>query len=269
MFRGRVAKALFPALLFLVLPLSARVVRIEMSSRSDVLNGRSFGNAGSYERIAGRVYFSVATLNPHNQRIVDLRRAVNLKNGEVEFSSDFVAIRPKDAHKANGSMILEVPNRGQGRITGLVDGGDWDIANDAGDEWLLRNGFTVVTLGWQWDATGENALRLFAPIAKEKGKSIRGLLRGDYMPWKAMQEIPLGHFFVRNAIGGSEYPVAVPDDAQNVLTVRDSRNAQRSLIPRSEWQFAHTVDGRLVPSDRYLIRTVIVLGSVQDTFEPP
>ncbi len=60
----------------------------------------------------GRVYFSVPLSNPHNERIVDLRNAVNLKNGEVEFSADFVAIRPKDLRKANGSLLLEVPNRG-------------------------------------------------------------------------------------------------------------------------------------------------------------
>jgi hypothetical protein len=239
-------------LLLVAFPLDAKVVRVEIASRNDVLNGKSFGDAGPYERISGRVYFSVPVPNPHNRRIVDLDNAVNLKNGEVEFSSDFVAIRPKDAHKGNGSVILEIPNRGYGRITTLVDGGDWDVAKDAGDAWLLRNGFTVVTLGWQWDATGESALRLLAPIAKENGKTITGLLRGDYMPWKAVPEIPLGHFFIRSAIGGSEYPVAAPDDPRNILTVRDSRNAQRILIPRPEWQFAHTVDGRLVPSDRYI-----------------
>ena len=120
--------------------------------------------------------------NPHNQRIVDLGNAVNLKNGEVEFSADFIAVRPKDAHKGNGSMLLEVPNRGRGRILSLVDGGDWDLAADAGDAWLLRNGFTIVSLGWQWDAAGADALRFFAPVAKENGKTITGLLRGDLMP---------------------------------------------------------------------------------------
>src|SRR5579862_7993760 len=117
-------------LIFLCLPLSARVVRVEISSRNDVLDGKTFGDAGAYERITGRVYFSVPIANPHNARIVDLRNAVNLKNGEVEFSADFIAIRPKDSHKSNGSMILENPNRGYGRIVALVDGGDWDLAKD-------------------------------------------------------------------------------------------------------------------------------------------
>jgi hypothetical protein len=233
------------------LPLNARVLRVETANRTDVLGGKAFGNAGAYERITGRIYFSLAVNNPHNQRIVDLGNAVNLKKGEVEFSADFIAVQPKDAHKGNGSMLLEVPNRGRGRILSLVDGGDWDLAADAGDAWLLRSGFTVVSLGWQWDAAGADALRFSAPLAKENGKPITGLLRGDLMPSKVMAEIPLGHLILGN-IGGSEYPVAAPDDPRNVLTIRDSRNGQRTIIPRSEWQFAQIVDGKLAPSDRHI-----------------
>jgi hypothetical protein len=242
-------------------PLNARVTRVEIASRSDVLNGKAFGDVGAFERITGRVYFSLPVANPRNRRIVDLDKAVNLKDGEVEFSADFIVIRPKDPSKGNGSMLLEVPNRGRGRIIGLVDGGDWDVANDAGDAWLLRSGFTIASLGWQWDAAGQEALRFFAPMAmekgarekgaKENGKTITGLLRGDLMPSKVMQEIPLGHLILGN-IGGTEYPVAAPDDPRNVLTVRNSRDAQRTVISRSEWQFAHTVDGKLTPSDRYI-----------------
>ena len=232
-------------------PLSARVTRVEIVSRADVLDGKSFGDAGAYERITGRVYFSAAAANTHNRNIVDLDKAGNLKDGEVEFSADFIAVRPKDAHKGNGALLLEVPNRGRGRIIALVDGGKWDISEDAGDGWLLRNGFTIVSLGWQWDADGPDALRLYAPIAKENGKAINGSLRGDLMPSKLMDEIPLGHLITGN-IGGTEYPVAAPNDSRNTLTVRDSREAKRKVIPRSEWQFAHTVDGKLVPSDRHI-----------------
>jgi len=235
-------------LLASLLPLDARVTRVEIASRVDALNGQAFGNVGVYERITGRVYFSLPIANAHNRRIVDLDKAVNLKDGEVEFSADFVAIRPKDAANGNGSMILEVPNRGHPRITRLVDGGNWDVSADAGDAWLLRSGFTIVSLGWQWDSAGEDSLHLYAPIAKENGKTITGLLRGDLMLSQAVQEIPLGHLILGN-IGGSEYPVAAPDDSRNVLTVRDSRNAKRVTIPRSQWQFAHTVDGKLTPSD--------------------
>src|SRR4029077_14789551 len=165
--------------------------------------------------------------------------------------ADFVAVRPKDAHKGNGSMLLEVPNRGHSRILSLVDGGDEDLAKDAGDAWFLRKGFTVVSLGWQWDADGADPLKLYAPIAKENGKTITGLLRGDFMLPKAMDEIPLGHYFV-GRIGGVEYPVSAPQDPRNTLTVRDTREGLRTTIPRSDWDFAHVLDGKLVPSNRYI-----------------
>ena len=249
-FRPRVT-ALLVAMAFTAVPLNARVLRVETNTRTDVLGGKEFGNAGGYERITGRAYFSLPVANPHNRRIVDLNNAVNVKNGEVEFSADFIAVRPKDAHKGNGSLLLEVPNRGRGRILSLVDGGDWDLANDAGDAWLLRNGFTIVSLGWQWDAAGADALRFFAPMARENGKTITGLLRGDLMPSAMMPEIPLGHFILGN-IGGTEYPVFAPDDPRNVLSVRDSRAGPRTVVPRSEWQFAHTVDSKLTSSDRHI-----------------
>lgn len=244
----------FSLLLLLVCTASllhARVLRVEVSSRSDVLRGQSFSDAGAYERITGRVFFAVPVSNPHNRNIVDLENAVNLKNGEVEFSSDFVALRPRDSARSNGSMLLEVPNRGRGRLVSLVDGGDWDVTKDAGDAWLLRHGYSIVTLGWQWDATGEDALRLYAPVARQHGNTITGLLRGDWMPSKATEEMQLGHL-IMGKIGGSEYPVAVVDDPRNILTVRNSREAKRIVIPRSQWAFAHSVDGKLAPSDRFI-----------------
>lgn len=242
------------ALIFLIgaaADLPARVVRTEITSRQDVLGGKSFGAAGAYERITGVVYFSLPVANPHNAAIVDLKNAVNLRGGEVEFSADFVAIRPKDPKLGNGTLLLENPNRGQSRIVALVDGGTWNADGDAGDAWLLRRGFTFVSLGWQWDATGKGALQFHAPIAKENGRTITGLVRGDVMLPNAAEEIPLGHL-MRGNLGGNEYAVSAPDDERNVLTVRPTRDAQRTLIPRSEWQFAHTVDGKLEPSDRFI-----------------
>jgi hypothetical protein len=229
----------------------ARVLRVVIATRQDVLGGKSFGDAGAYERITGRVYFSLPIDNPHNAPIVDLKNAVNLKDGAVEFSANFIAIRPKDESKGNGAMLLDVPNRGHSGIVSQVDGGDWDVANNAGDGWLLRRGFTIVSVGWQWDAPGAHALRLFAPIAKDHGQTITGLLRGDFTPSQVMAEIPLGHL-ITGHIGGTEYPVSAPGDPRNVLTVRDTRDGRRTPIPRSDWQFAHTVDGRLAPSDRFI-----------------
>src|SRR5580700_11438818 len=232
-------------------PLQARVTRVAIESRTDVLGGKSFGDAGPYERLSGQIFYSVRVDNPHNSGIVDLRNAANLNHGEVEFSADFVAFRPKDPRRANGSLLLEVPNRGRPHFIALVDGGDADLARDVGDAWLLRKGFTIVSVGWQWDAAGQDDLKLYAPIAREGGRRITGLLRGDVMLSRVTDEVPLGHLILGN-IGGSEYPVAMPNDPRNVLTVRDSRDAKRTVIPTSQWQFAETVNGKLTPSDRHI-----------------
>jgi len=249
MFRVHRWLLIFLVFLLTVPFLYGRVTHVEILSRTDILGARPFGESGPYERIVGRVHFAVSVANPHNQRIIDLSNAVNLANGEVEFSADFVAAQPKDPTKGNGTLLLENPNRGHSRILSLVDGGDEDLSMSAGDAWLLRNGFTVVALGWQWDASGSDALRLYAPIAKDHGKTITGLLRGDVMLPAKAGEIPLGHVIL-GKIGGSEYPVAEPDDPRNTLSVRDSREGKRTTIPRSEWQFAATVEGKLTPSNR-------------------
>jgi hypothetical protein len=231
--------------------LNARVLRVEILSRQEVLNGKQFAKAGAYERLTGRIYFSVRVADQANRRIFDLANAVNLSHGEVEFSADFFAMRPKDISKSNGSLLLEIPNRGSTRILSLVDGGDWELKHDAGDAWFLRNGYTVAALGWQWDAPGSDALRLYAPIAKDHGRPITGLLRGDLTPSKLMNDIPLGHL-ITGRMGGTEYPVSDPNDPRNVLTVRSSPLAPRQMIPRSEWQFAHSVDGTLKSDNRYI-----------------
>lgn len=237
----------------------ARVVRLEIKSRSDVLGRQSYGQAGAYERVTGRVFFSVAVADRHNRGIVDLENAINIEKGEVTFWSDFVVVRPKDAARGNGTMLLEVPNRGRPRILPLVDGGDWDLGKDAGDGWLLRNGYTVAALGWQWDAAGDDALRMFAPVARQNGRTITGLLRGDVMLSRSTQDLPLGHLILGN-LGGSEYPVAAPDDPRNVLTVRVSPMAPRKVVPRPQWSFAHMSGGKLESSDRNI--------HMQDGFQP-
>ena len=82
------------ALVLAIWPLSvsAKVTRVEVTSRADVLNGQSFGDAGPYERIVGRVYISLEVTDPHNRRIVDLANATNLKNERVQKADDFFAL---------------------------------------------------------------------------------------------------------------------------------------------------------------------------------
>ena len=230
----------------------ARVVGTEVLSRT-VIHGDAALGTPEYEKIVARVYFAVRPGDEHNRAIVDLDKAGRNAAGEVEFSSDLFLMRP--VAKRNGALLLEIPNRGGKGLLSLIDGGkpDPESAAEVGDGWLLKQGFTFASLGWQWDvADAPGNLRLYAPVAFEKdGKHITGLLRSDYTPFEPMTDLPLGHL-MGSRLGGTEYPVSAPDDKRNVLTVRDKPHGQRRVIPRTEWSFAHTVDGKLTPSDRFV-----------------
>ena len=89
--------------IFLPAGLEAKVARIEILSRTDVLAGRPFGLAGPYEKVVGRVHFAVDPLHPANRRIVDLALAPRNRQGMVEFSADLYLLRPKQADKTGGA----------------------------------------------------------------------------------------------------------------------------------------------------------------------
>src|SRR5580658_6585899 len=91
----------------------AEVTRVEISSRQDVLNGKAFGAVGAYEKLAGKVYFTVDPNNPHNKIIADIDKAPRNGQGKVEFSADLFILRPKDSARGNGVALFDVVNRGR------------------------------------------------------------------------------------------------------------------------------------------------------------
>ena len=253
--RARVAWILSVVIfLFSVSGAAAHVTRVEIISRTDVLDGRSFGLAGAYEKIVGRVYFAVNPDNLHNRLIVDLAKAPRNAQGEVEFSADLYLLKPKDMNKGNNAVLFEVSNRGGKGILHLVNGYSPSTPEgEYGDGFLMRQGYTVAWVGWEFDVAdrGEN-LRLFAPVARDAGgKEIHGLVRSDFTPAQKVEDMPLGHSLL-GPTGGKSYPVDDPASAKNVLTVRDTPEGPRQTIPRNQWSFAHTVDGKLAADPHFI-----------------
>jgi hypothetical protein len=232
----------------------AHVTRVEILSRADIQDGRAFGLAGPYERIIGRVYFAVNPENIHNRQIVDLDKAPRNAQGEVEFSADLYLFKPKDMAKGNNAVLFEVSNRGGRGILRLVNGGNSSDPNaEFGDGFLLREGYTIAWLGWQFDVAdqGQN-LRLSAPVAHDPGgREIRGLVRSDFTPSQKRDDMPLGHILLGPG-GGKSYPVDDPASEKNVLTVRDTPGGARQVIPRGQWSFGHSVEGQLAADPHFI-----------------
>jgi hypothetical protein len=86
----------------------ARVVKLRVERREPVLNGKSFGLAGRYEKLVGRVEFALDPTAPANVRIIDLGLAPRNARGEVEFEADFYLIKPVDPSRGNGRLLYEV-----------------------------------------------------------------------------------------------------------------------------------------------------------------
>jgi hypothetical protein len=247
-FRTRVMSILLVAAISVSLA-QARVVRVEIASRTDIQEGKPFGSAGGYEKIIGRVYFAVDPANLHNRKIVDLDKAPRNAKGEVEFSADLYLLKPKDMAKGNQAVLFEVSNRGGRGILSIVNGRDGEF----GDGFLMRQGYTIAWVGWEFDLSSQGEhLRLSAPIAHDPGgKEIQGLVRTDFTPAEKRDDMPLGHILL-GPDGGNSYPVDDPASKQNVLTVRDTPTGQRQIIPRNDWSFGHVVDGKLQADPHYV-----------------
>jgi hypothetical protein len=247
------------ALLLFILPVQAGVTRIEIISRSDLLNGKEFGPAGAYEKIVAKVHFAVDPNNPRNKVIVDLDKARRNEQGLVEFSADLYILRPKDLSRGNGAALFEIPNRGgKGMVRFFNHGrgaGDFTTEAEMGDGFLMRRGFTLVWLGWQFDVPdGERVLRLYAPVATDNGKPITGWVRSDFVfAAKESKAVSLGHR------GQNAQPAIEPDSAEYKLTVRDTILGERRVIPRDQWEFTESIyitepDGKKLNSGPGYIR---------------
>jgi hypothetical protein len=195
--------------------LPAALLRIEVSERSDVLEGKAFASAGPYERIVGKAYFAVDPNLPANKIIADIAKAPRNGEGLVEFSADFDCLKPRDPKHGNHAVLFEVSNRGGKSMLDIFRG-----------DMLLEQGYTLVWLGWEFDVPpGPNALRLYAPVAQ----GITGLVRS---------EITLDHKATRQSLGDRSqlaYPVLNPDDPALTLTVREHADSPRRAVARDAW----------------------------------
>src|SRR5947207_188447 len=242
---ARLSKAL---LLFALAaaPVSAEVVRIDVASRSDLAGGMTFGPAGPYEKIAGTIHFAVDPAVPANRIIADVDKAPRNAAGKVEFSADFFMIKPKRIERGSGAVLYEVSNRGGKGMLGFFNHAasslDPNTPSEMGDGFLMKQGFTLLWVGWQFDPPARPGLvRLYPPVATDDGRPIRGRVRSDFV----VTEKEVDHLLAdRDHVA---YAVVDPDSPDNVMTVRDSVEAPRRSVPRDQWGFGREQEGRKVP----------------------
>jgi hypothetical protein len=213
---------------------AASVTRLRIERREVVLNGQPFGAAGPYEKLAGKVEFALDPALPQNRGIVDLQLAPKNAQGLVEFSADFYLLKPVDPIRGNGRLFYEAGNRGSKRILPVFQ----DAANSAdpttpqefGNGALMRQGFTLLWMGWQWDVP-EGRMRMEIPIATSGGQPITGWVRGNFIPGAGATSALIADR------GHQPYPVVEPTSAEHRLLVRTLPTDPPREIARDTWRF--------------------------------
>jgi len=204
----------------------AQVARFEMEPPRP-----AFAGGHAYEVVAGRATIALDPADPRNAGIADITLAPRNAQGRVEASVDVMLLRPTDHARANGTILIEPPNRGR-RIIGqlLLDTtaartGQFTEATDAGNGWLLRQGYTLAWVAWQGDPTPGAGMRIRVPAPP----GITGEVRDEFVFDSTTDPAP----------GQLTYPVA--DLASLRATMRP-----RAEAPRQAASLRFTTPDRIV-----------------------
>ena len=238
--------------LALVTPTEAVVERFEEIERRPLLGGMTFGETGAYELVVGKLHFALDPAAEANVEIIDLDLAPRDAEGRVRWSAAVTLLRPVEPSMSNGTLLLEVPNRGAKSLTyffhrGAERSNHLRDPEDLGDGLLLQRGFTLAWVGWQQDLPFDPELLGMDRVEIEGDPPLRGLARAEQVLTDPLRSIPLGHR------GHRAYPAADPTDPRHVLMIRASADAPRRVIHRDRWNFARLdAEGRVVADPRWI-----------------
>jgi hypothetical protein len=215
------------------------ITRFLIRRREPFANGHEFSITGAYETLAGKAHGEVDPKNRLNKTIVNLDKAPRNKRGKVEYWSDFCILKPIDMGRGNGKIFFDAPNRGSKRIVAFLDdarqNNDPSSLEDAGNGFLMRQGYTIVWCGWQGDLKPQKDwLVAGVPLATNHGKEIVRPVRTEIVVTdRGIRSQPLS---ADDRV--KSYEAATLDKSLARLTVREKSYESRVPIAPSDWEFA-------------------------------
>ena len=215
------------------------ITRLVIERKEPFANGHEFPVTGAYEKLAGKLHGEVDPKNRLNNVIVNIEKAPRNRRGRVEYSSDFLILKPLDMARGNRKILFDAPNRGGKRILAFLndapEANDPSTLADAGNGFLMRRGYTIVWCGWQGDLMPlKNWLVLNVPVATNNGKEIVAKVRTEIVvDEKGVKSQPLSA-----DPRVKSYEAAFRDKSYATLTVREKSYGKRIPVPPSEWELA-------------------------------
>ena len=166
----------------LAAPAEAEIVRFVVTSvERPTFEGMSFGTVGQYEKLRGRAFGEVDPNDARNAIITDIEFAPRNARGMVEYSMDVLILKPIDLSRGNGQLLYHMNNRGNIGVLFSLNNGSLGnnptTAADAGNGFLMRYGYTIVSSGWDAGVApnGSLPLTIAVPVARNPdGSAIVG-----------------------------------------------------------------------------------------------
>ena len=141
--------------------------------------------------------------------------------------------------------MLDVLNRGKPLALRNINSAPEvapDAPMDAGNGFLMREGYTVAWCGWQHDVPDTPGLmRIHVPEAKTGDGPVSGKIVVTFQTNSPTQVQYLSDRMHR------AYDANNLEDWESVLTVQEHEDAPEEVIPRREWFFSRLEDGRRIP----------------------
>lgn len=123
----------------------AEVTRLDISSKRPL---GSFA-AGGFELMESKVHGEIAP----DEAIPGLDKAARNARGKVEYSARVVIVAPTDPARGNGTLLVDVPNRGRAYAMALYNSPRDDPFQsgtfEQGTGFLQDRGFTVAEVYWE------------------------------------------------------------------------------------------------------------------------
>ncbi len=224
------------------------VVDFTVSGREPYADGVSFGDTGVYEQIDGLLTFAVDPEHAANRGIIDLDKAPRDDEGRVRFTADFSVVVPVDSACGNGRALVELPNRGRRRMVPVFNRAPASapvsrIAHP-GDGFLFKQGYTVASIGWQWDvAQSESMMGLNPPFVEGiTGQTIVEIRINDRRTTYQLSDRGIH----------TPLPVVSVDDPTARLLVRDYEDDEDTMVARDRWSFARETESGVEPSVEHI-----------------
>jgi len=238
------SRAILFALALAAAPAIASVTEISVVSVEPLAGGVAFGDAGGYERVKGTFRGELDAADPRNRVIVNLDKAPRNAAGRVEYEADFYILRPADPARGSRKILFDVTNRGR-QYAHWMFGDSRTVRNDprdtadAGNGFILRRGYIIVSSGWDPDAPRANAGLATKPvIATNDGAPIVRVIRDELM---SGGRGPLRKTFRLT------HEAATLDASRARLTVRRNETDPRVEIPAGGWAYMSPREIRLLP----------------------